>query len=171
VVLKLSAFSAREWYDVKYDAQIKINWLPKWSLDRWNNYLKSSPKVSIEKALCTMLPRRLVQYLLAKKEINGATHIAELSNKQQLIIQEVLFRDTIRVEGKTTHKDEFVTAGGVALKEIDFKTFRSKILPNFYLAGEVLNVDAVTGGFNFQACWTGAWHVAQDLLVKNSTQG
>ena len=70
------------------------------------------------------------------------------------------------VKGKSTFKDEFVTAGGVDLKEINFKTMESKILENFYIAGEVLNIDAVTGGFNFQACWSEAWLIAEDLNAK-----
>ena len=72
----------------------------------------------------------------------------------------------MKVNGKSTYKDEFVTAGGIDLKEIDFKTMRSKILNNFYIAGEVLNIDAVTGGFNFQACWSEAWLIAQDLNLN-----
>ena len=69
----------------------------------------------------------------------------------------------MKVTGKSTYKDEFVTAGGVDLKEIDFKTMKSKLLPNFFIAGEVLNIDAVTGGFNFQACWSEAWLISQAL--------
>ena len=69
----------------------------------------------------------------------------------------------MKVTGKSTYKDEFVTAGGVNLKEINFKNMSSKILENVYVAGEVLNIDAVTGGFNFQACWSEAWLIAQDL--------
>ena len=72
----------------------------------------------------------------------------------------------MQVKGKSTFKDEFVTAGGVDLKEINFKTMESKILENFYIAGEVLNIDAVTGGFNFQACWSEAWLIALDLNAK-----
>ena len=72
----------------------------------------------------------------------------------------------MQVKGKSTFKDEFVTAGGVDLKEINFKTMESKILENFYIAGEVLNIDAVTGGFNFQACWSESWLIAQDLNAK-----
>ena len=72
----------------------------------------------------------------------------------------------MQVKGKSTFKDEFVTAGGVDLKEINFKTMESKILENFYIAGEVLNIDAVTGGFNFQACWSEAWLIAEDLNAK-----
>ena len=72
----------------------------------------------------------------------------------------------MQVKGKSTFKDEFVTAGGVDLKGINFKTMESKILENFYIAGEVLNIDAVTGGFNFQACWREAWLIAQDLNAK-----
>ena len=79
----------------------------------------------------------------------------------------VLCENTMQVKGKSTFKDEFVTAGGVDLKEIDFKTMRSKTLENFYIAGEVLNIDAITGGFNFQACWSEAWLIAQDLNSKH----
>ncbi len=72
----------------------------------------------------------------------------------------------MQVKGKSTFKDEFVTAGGMDLKEINFKTMESKILENLYIAGEVLNIDAVTGGFNFQACWSESWLIAQDLNSK-----
>ena len=72
----------------------------------------------------------------------------------------------MQVKGKYTFKDEFVTAGGVDLNEINFKATVSKILENFYIAGEVLNIDAVTGGFNFQACWSEAWLIALDLNAK-----
>ncbi|MGZ5209661.1 MAG: NAD(P)/FAD-dependent oxidoreductase, partial [Kaistella sp.] len=77
-----------------------------------------------------------------------------------------LCENPMNVTGKSTYKDEFVTAGGVELKEIDFKNMSSKVLNNFYIAGEVLNIDAVTGGFNFQACWSEAWLMAQDLNSK-----
>ena len=73
----------------------------------------------------------------------------------------------MNVTGKSTFKEEFVTAGGVDLKEMDFKTMKSKKLPNFYIPGEVLNIDAVTGGFNFQACWSEGWLIAQDLNAMN----
>ena len=81
-------------------------------------------------------------------------------------IFEKLCQNVMKVSGKSTYKDEFVTAGGVDLKEINFKNMSSKILENFYVAGEVLNIDAVTGGFNFQACWSEAWLIAQDLNLK-----
>ena len=72
----------------------------------------------------------------------------------------------LQVHGKSTFKDEFVTAGGVDLKEIDFKTMAAKSMENFYLSGEVLNIDAITGGFNFQACWSEGWIIAQNLNLK-----
>jgi predicted flavoprotein YhiN len=78
-------------------------------------------------------------------------------------LAEQLTASTFRVEGKSTFKEEFVTAGGVDLKEIDFKTFQSKVLPNLYFAGEIINVDAITGGFNFQNAWTGAYLAAQSI--------
>ena len=89
--------------------------------------------------------------------------ISQLSSKSLALLVENLCEKKLYVSGKSTFKDEFVTAGGVDLKEIDFKTMRSKILPNVYIAGEVLNIDAVTGGFNFQACWSEAYLIAQDL--------
>ena len=99
-------------------------------------------------------------YLIAKKE---ATGIFNISGKEIQAIVTTLCNKKFQVTGKSTFKDEFVTAGGIDLKEINFKNMSSKILPNFYIAGEVLNIDAVTGGFNFQACWSESWLIAQDL--------
>jgi len=78
-------------------------------------------------------------------------------------IIELLCNNKMKVLGKSTFKEEFVTAGGVDLKEINFKNMKSKILPNFFISGEVLDIDAVTGGFNFQACWSEGWLIAQEL--------
>lgn len=86
------------------------------------------------------------------------------SNKQQLEdLSRQLTEAVFQVTGKSTFKEEFVTAGGVHLKEVNFKTFESKRIPNLYFAGEVINVDAVTGGFNFQNAWTGAYIVSQSI--------
>ena len=85
------------------------------------------------------------------------------SKKELDLILENLCAKKLKVTGKSTFKDEFVTAGGVDLKEINFKNMASKRLPNLYIAGEVLDIDAVTGGFNFQACWSEAWLISQHL--------
>ena len=103
------------------------------------------------------------QKLVLASDISEATTWAD-TNKQQLdALALQLTTAVFQVEGKSTFKEEFVTAGGVNLKEVNFKTFESKLYKNLYFAGEVLNIDAVTGGFNFQNAWTGAYLVAQSI--------
>jgi predicted flavoprotein YhiN len=106
---------------------------------------------------------RFWQRILEVSKVDLNKQIANISGKEMHTILENLCKKKFQVTGKSTFKDEFVTAGGVDLKEINFKNMSSKILPNFYVAGEVLNIDAVTGGFNFQACWSEAWLIAQNL--------
>ncbi len=103
------------------------------------------------------LPQRLWKTFVQAANIPPDVRWADLNKKQlnRLVVE--LTQGQYRVHGKSTFKEEFVTAGGVELKEVDFKTFASKKLPNLYFAGEVLNIDAITGGFNFQAAWTGGW--------------
>lgn len=98
--------------------------------------------------------------------MNPEKKISNISSKELQKMLENLCHKKFCVDGKSTFKEEFVTAGGVDLKEINFKKMSSKILENFYLSGEVLNIDSVTGGFNFQACWSEAWLIAQDLNSK-----
>ena len=88
---------------------------------------------------------------------------AEINKSQLVSLAQQLTQAVFHVTGKSTFKEEFVTAGGLDLKEINFKSFESKLIPNLYFAGEVINVDAVTGGFNFQNAWTGAYIVAQSI--------
>ena len=88
---------------------------------------------------------------------------ADMTNKEIEKLATELTQSVYHVTGKSTFKDEFVTCGGVELDQIDLKTFKSKLHPNLYFAGEVLNIDAITGGFNFQAAWTGAWIAAQNV--------
>jgi len=99
-------------------------------------------------------------------QIDPEKQIANLSGKEMNHIFDYLCQKKLKVTGKSTFKDEFVTAGGIDLKEINFKNMASKILPDFYIAGEVLDRDAVTGGFNFQACWSEAWLISQDINTK-----
>jgi hypothetical protein len=109
------------------------------------------------------LPKRLWQQLVLASNITGNKTWAEI-NKQQLdALSQQLTQAVFKVDGKSTFKEEFVTAGGIDLKEINFKTFESKLHRNLYFAGEVINVDAVTGGFNFQNAWTGAYIAAKSI--------
>jgi predicted Rossmann fold flavoprotein len=109
------------------------------------------------------LPKRLWQHLVLASSINDQARWADLNKQQLESLAEQLTRAIFNVDGKSTFKEEFVTAGGVDLKEINFKTFESKLFSNLYFAGEVMNVDAITGGFNFQNAWTSAYIVSKSI--------
>jgi len=109
------------------------------------------------------LPKRLWQSLLKYINIDKDLNWSDINKAQLQNLAEVVCESEMHVNGKSTFKDEFVTAGGVDLKEIDFKTFRSKLHDHLFFAGEVLNIDAVTGGFNFQSAWTSAYICSQEV--------
>jgi predicted Rossmann fold flavoprotein len=109
------------------------------------------------------LPKRLWENLVIAAGISDNTKWADVSKKQMMAFGEQLTNGEFHVYGKSTFKEEFVTAGGIDLKEVNFKTMESKILPNVYFAGEILNIDAITGGFNFQNAWTGGFIVAENI--------
>jgi predicted Rossmann fold flavoprotein len=111
------------------------------------------------------LPKRLWNQLVLAAGIAETQRWADCNKQQLEAITGQLTKAVFEVTGKSTFKEEFVTAGGVDLKEVNFKTFESKVIPNLYLAGEVINVDAVTGGFNFQNAWTGAYIVSQSITT------
>ena len=109
------------------------------------------------------LPARLWQFLIEQVLVDKEKNWASLSKVEMSDIVTQLKKCSFAVKGKTTFKEEFVTAGGVSLDQINFKTFGSKLHPGLYMAGEVINIDAVTGGFNFQAAWTGGYIAAMDM--------
>jgi predicted Rossmann fold flavoprotein len=115
------------------------------------------------------LPKRLWEQLVIGADFPDDIKWAETNQKQLQNLATQLTAAVFKVTGKSTFKEEFVTAGGVALKEINFKTFESKIYKNLFFAGEVLNIDAVTGGFNFQNAWTGAFIAAQQMGAHTIT--
>ena len=165
-ILKLSAWGARELAALKYQFEIIINFIGTASedaLEIFKNFKEKEPKKSIGQAKIFDITNRFWQRILFVSGIDTAKQIANINNKEMQKIIENLCCCRMNVTGKSTFKEEFVTAGGVDLKEMDFKTMKSKKLPNFYISGEVLNIDAVTGGFNFQACWSEGWLIAQDL--------
>ena len=169
-ILKLSAWGARELAALKYQFEIIVNFIGTASedaLEIFKNFKENEPKKSIGQAKIFDITNRFWQRILFVSGIDTAKQIANISNKEMQKIIENLCRCRMNVTGKSTFKEEFVTAGGVDLKEMDFKTMKSKKLPNFYISGEVLNIDAVTGGFNFQACWSEGWLIAQDLNAVN----
>ena len=169
-VLKLSAWGARELAALKYQFEIIINFIgtaAEDALEIFKNFKENEPKKSIGQAKIFDITNRFWQRILFVSGIDTTKQLANINNKEMQKIIENLCRCRMNVTGKSTFKEEFVTAGGVDLKEMDFKTMKSKKLPNFYISGEVLNIDAVTGGFNFQACWSEGWLIAQDLNAVN----
>ena len=169
-ILKLSAWGARELAALKYQFEIIVNFIGTASedaLEIFRNFKENEPKKSIGQAKIFDITNRFWQRILFVSGIDTAKQLANINNKEMQKIIENLCCCRMNVTGKSTFKEEFVTAGGVDLKEMDFKTMKSKKLPNFYISGEVLNIDAVTGGFNFQACWSEGWLIAQDLNAVN----
>ncbi|WP_297984738.1 NAD(P)/FAD-dependent oxidoreductase [uncultured Chryseobacterium sp.] len=168
-ILKISAWKARELFDLKYQFEIEVNFIAKTIYEAealFMEFRQNNPKKTIGQSKIFDVTNRFWNKLLEISGVNPEKNISNISSKELQKILENLCQKKFRVDGKSTFKDEFVTAGGVDLKEINFKNMSSKILENLYLAGEVLNVDAVTGGFNFQACWSEAWLIAQDLNSK-----
>ena len=165
-ILKISAWEALSLAKVKYNFEIEVNFISKDIDDAeelFQNFKQSNPKKTIGLAKIFDITNRFWQKILEVSHVDLNKQVAQISGKEMQTILENLCKKKLQVTGKSTFKDEFVTAGGVDLKEINFKNMSSKILPNFYVAGEVLNIDAVTGGFNIQACWSETWLIAQDL--------
>ena len=170
-ILKISAWKARELAALKYQFEIHVNFLGIDSEDAeelFRNFRQENPKKSIGTSKIFEVTTRFWHRILWLSKIDLDKNISNISAKELQNISQNLCKNIMKVSGKSTYKDEFVTAGGVELKEINFKNMSSKILDNFYIAGEVLNIDAVTGGFNFQACWSEGWIIAQDLNSKDT---
>ncbi|WP_339893535.1 NAD(P)/FAD-dependent oxidoreductase [uncultured Algibacter sp.] len=165
-ILKLSAFGALELAKRNYKFQIEINFIKK-SFEDCLAILKTLKrdlaKKTVFKSTQFELPKRLWHKLVLASNINEETRWADLNKSQLESLASQLTQAVFNVDGKSTFKEEFVTAGGVNLKEVNFKTFESKFIKNLYFAGEVLNIDAVTGGFNFQNAWTGAYVAAKSI--------
>jgi hypothetical protein len=158
-ILRLSAWGARILAQCHHTFDIEVNWTGQEQhevKELLKRHKQTHPRKNIKSNPLFNVPRRLWERLTEKFDVN----FADLSNQQIEIISEILTRSLFHVNGKSTYKDEFVTAGGVALNEVDFKTMESKKFKGLYFAGEVLDIDAVTGGFNFQAAWTTAWIIA-----------
>jgi len=166
-VLKLSAWGARELFDKNYQFQISVNWLDFISFEQCIDELKkvksSDSKKLIRNRKAFDIPTRLWESLVTAAEISQDLKWADLSKKQLNNLANQLTNCQFQVNGKSTFKDEFVTAGGIDLKEINFKTMESKLHENLYFAGEILNIDALTGGFNFQNAWSGGFVLAQNF--------
>ncbi|UJH89907.1 NAD(P)/FAD-dependent oxidoreductase [Antarcticibacterium sp. 1MA-6-2] len=166
-ILKLSAWGARELHNLNYSFKIIVNWLPAYSseaiLEKLKDLKFEHAKQQISKYSQFELPKRLWQNLVRAAGINETEIWADLNKNQLQSLSFQLCDSRFQVNGKSTFKEEFVTAGGVNLEEVNFKTFESKLQKDLYFAGEVLNIDAITGGFNFQNAWTGAFLAAKAM--------
>ena len=165
-ILKLSAFGAVKLAKRNYNFKIEVNFIRQ-SLEDTILFLKALKQELAKKTIYKFpqfqLPKRLWQQLVLASGLKEELKWADINKAQIEHLAKQLTQAIFNVEGKSTFKEEFVTAGGVNLKEINFKTFESKLIPNLYFAGEVINVDAVTGGFNFQNAWTGAYILAKHI--------
>ena len=158
-VLKLSSYAARDLADLDYEFDIQISWVNDKKEDLVRNELMNLKAANHHKKFRTLFPytklsKRLQDNLFAKAEINPEKNWADISKAEINTLVEVLLYDTYHVSGKTTFKEEFVTCGGVSLDDIHFKNMESKRVKGLHFAGEVLDIDGITGGFNFQVEWT-----------------
>ncbi|MEO8516495.1 MAG: NAD(P)/FAD-dependent oxidoreductase [Flavobacterium sp.] len=167
-ILRLSAWGARELFDKNYQFVIQVNWLNDKTFEETSNILRElkleHSKKSVSKKSPFEFPNRLWESIVLASGIDVEEKWADLTKIQLTNLTNQLTNAEFQVNGKSTFKEEFVTAGGIDLKEINFKTMQSKILPNLYFAGEIVNIDAITGGFNFQNAWTSGFIVANSIL-------
>jgi len=160
-ILRISAWGARQLYDLNYRFPLEINFTGDKKIAEIQEELLRLKTAQGKKTVAAHpyqdIPLRFWQQLTAAAGIRPELRWADMDKKTVQALAEQTGAATFQIVGKSTFKEEFVTAGGVLLKEVDFKTFESRLQPNLYLAGEVLDIDAITGGFNFQAAWTGGW--------------
>jgi len=166
-VLKLSAWGARALHDLNYKFPVTVNWLPssnsEYILEELIELKLKYAKQQVSKYAQFDLPKRLWRNLVKAAGIDETEIWADLNKKKLDDLRLQLTSCKFQVDGKSTFKEEFVTAGGIKLNEVNFKTFESKLQKNLYFAGEVLNIDAITGGFNFQNAWTGGYIAAKAM--------
>jgi predicted Rossmann fold flavoprotein len=175
-VLKLSAFAAKELSNMNYDFTISINWMAAYHENLVLEKLKllrhelASKKITNKSPF--NFPQRLWEYHLKQSGIDAEKRWADLPAKQQNILAKQLCAQQFHVKGKTTFKEEFVTAGGIKLNEVNPNTMESKLVSNLFFSGEILDVDGITGGFNFQHAWTSGWIAASAIrkIIQNQAK-
>lgn len=160
-VLRLSAWGARQLHDLNYQFPLRVNWLPGVTPEKLTAEIQARRQTQGARLLVNApiapLSARLWEALVQAAGLNRETRWAALPRAQQQQLIQQLTRTEFAVTGKSLNKDEFVTCGGVKLAEVNFKTMESRISPGLYFAGELLDIDGITGGFNFQAAWTTGW--------------
>ena len=167
-ILKLSAWAAREMKQANYDGTLTVNWVGTEKSGDVENRLKRMKEENLKSYLKNSypenLPKRFWLNLLDKTSIDLDKQWSRISNKEITKMSLALVATLLNISGQNRYKDEFVECGGVSLSEVDFKTMQSKVCPGLYFAGEILDVDGITGGFNFQHAWTTGWIAAQHMV-------
>src|SRR5574344_424761 len=167
-ILKLSSHAARYLHENNYNVDISVNWTNVANRSEIEEYIKNIVNENPNKQLASLrpydMPSRLWTYIIDKLCISREKKWAELGKSGINRIIEALTNDIYHVSGKGAYRDEFVTCGGVSLSNIDYHTLESKICPHLFFAGEVLDIDAITGGFNLQAAWTTGYIVGQNIV-------
>jgi predicted Rossmann fold flavoprotein len=166
-VLKLSAWGARLLHATHYRATLQIDWVPSLNAEELRGLLLQAksdhPKRAVINHNPVPIPQRLWQRLASAVEINAELRWADLSKKSLNLLLQELQQGHFEIQGKGVFKEEFVTCGGINLKDVNFKTMESRCCPGLYFAGEILDIDGVTGGFNFQNAWTTGWIAGQAM--------
>ncbi len=171
-ILKLSAFGALDLAKLNYNFEIEINFIKKTledTIEELKQLKHDLARKTVFKFAQFDIPKRLWRKLVLASDITEDSRWADLTKSQTEALAQQLAQAVFKVTGKSTFKEEFVTAGGIDLKDVSFKTFESKICDNLYFAGEILNIDAVTGGFNFQNAWSSAFIVATHISKSRSS--
>jgi predicted Rossmann fold flavoprotein len=169
-VLRLSAWGARELAEKQYDFTVRINWMgdKKYNEQRlkveWKHFREIYAAKKLANQNVAELPSRLWEYLLVASGVSKEMRFADIPGKAENVLIKNLVDFNLPVKGKTTFKEEFVTAGGIRIGEIDPNTMMSKLCPGLYFAGEVMDVDGITGGYNFQHAWTSGWVVGKSIV-------
>jgi predicted Rossmann fold flavoprotein len=172
--LRTSAWGARELANRQYSFTILVNWLSDYTeqslREDWQNLRNRLATQKIYGKNLFGLPNRLWIYLLQQSGINEEKRWSDITAKEQNTLIRLLTACEFQVKGKTTFKEEFVTCGGIKLSEVDANTMQSRVIPNLFLAGEILDVDGITGGFNFQHAWTSGWIAAKAIASLSTDQ-
>ncbi len=170
-VLKLSAWGARVLHQNRYQATLLVNWLPDLHKEQVRQKILAVKTEWAKKAIALHrgvdLPHRLWQYIVSRADITPEERWAGISNKKLNQLVQELTQGEYLIKGKGVFKEEFVTCGGVNLKEVNFKTMESKLIPGLYFAGEILDIDGVTGGFNFQSAWTTSYLAGNSMGLSD----
>jgi len=170
VILRLSAWGARVLHGMNYCFPLRVNWLPQYDAAslaaEFQKQRALQPAKFIINTPPAQLPARLWQQLVLASGVAQSTRWSALAKSAQHQLTQQLLRAEFQVSGKSLNKEEFVTCGGVRLAEVNFKTMESRICPGLFFAGELLDIDGITGGFNFQAAWTTGW-IAGNAMARS----